>query len=138
MAKDELMGGSRMEALPDYLTVKKDILDSRRVANKHLSAYLHYKNIGLNQYTIDMYFQRFSSSCVNLYVQLRPKLEIPRDAKFLELKNIDGFLYEESKSKMSKNTWLGLFLLMNDLIEALGISRIEIDKERIEGLLEGL
>lgn len=113
-------------AIPDWLTVKKDMLDSRRKCNKYLSTYQHYKEFGLNEKVLDLYFNRFSSSIIDLYMQLRAKVEIPTE-DFKELYSLDKLLKEESQ--LEKAEIILLYIRLNELIEAIGVTKIEIPRD---------
>lgn len=104
------------KALPAFEIVKKDILDSRREANKWLSVYNIYSGAGYNQKTMELYLNRFSAEVLRLYYQLEPKLDSWED-----FNDLIGF---NPKPEMSYEEWVSFFRRLNKFIEASGISDI--------------
>jgi hypothetical protein len=130
----------RETAYPAIDSVKKDILDARRNANRWLSIYNLYSRggFGLNKNTENKYFNRFVSEVIKLYMQLRMKCFDRKSGQiykyYIPLLKIDKYLLGEEEIK--REEWIKNFIKLNRLIEEVGISKIEMPSVKFEGVEE--
>jgi len=111
-----------LEAYPLYDRVKLSIFEKYQDALLKYYEITCYKLKGYNPKGQD----EFKAMVITLYIELRTKLLYPKLKKFNELKKLDGYINEPEKLDYEKAIYY--FLLMRDLLERLGITKIELPK----------
>jgi hypothetical protein len=129
---DELI--TEMETYGLYDKVKMDIYDEYKETKKHLKD-INTKDIpvGRKEIAYQYYGPAFISAIIDLYIDLKPKVEYIRakdgTLMFKDLYELDDYYFERKNVKditfLQAKTYFDLMSLM---LEKLGIKKFEIEK----------
>ena len=122
-------------ALPAFEQAKKDILDARRDATDLLAKSImvisgsspDFRMVsGEYHHKWHTTTHEFKGAVLRLYILLRPKINIPEDKeKYQKLYELDKVFTGDTKTFKVRGL-VSYLNLLNDLIEELGITKIEM------------